>query len=53
MTNDQRYGFNFSNNLKLLRETYCLSTTELAHALGFKYNSTISEFERGKNTPSF
>lgn len=53
MTNDQRYGFNFSNNLKLLGETYYLSTTELAHALGFKYNSTISEFERGKNTPSF
>lgn len=53
MTNDQRYEFNFSNKLKLLRETYCLSTTELAHALGFKYNSTISEFERGKNTPSF
>lgn len=48
-----QYNFNFSNNLKLLRQTYHLSTTELANILGFKYNSTISEFERGKNTPSF
>lgn len=48
-----KYNLTFSNNLKILRQTYELSATELANRLGFKYGSTISEFEKGKNTPSF
>lgn len=47
------YDLNFSNNLKLLRQTYELSAAELSNRLGFKYGSTIIEFEKQKTTPSF
>ena len=43
----------FQANLKSLRYQYQLSTSELALKLGYKYGSTISEFENGKSTPSF
>lgn len=41
----------FAKNLKYLREKNAMEQTELAHRLGRKSSSSISEWEKGKYTP--
>lgn len=41
----------FSSNLKYLREMHKMEQIELAHKLGRKSSSSVSEWEKGKYTP--
>lgn len=43
----------FDKNLKFLREKFSMEQIELAHKLGRKSSSSISEWEKGKYTPNF
>lgn len=43
----------FDKNLKFLREKFGMEQIELAHKLGRKSSSSISEWEKGKYTPNF
>lgn len=41
----------FSQNLKYLRKKYDMEQIDLAHKLGRKSASSVSEWEKGKYTP--
>ncbi|WP_278970978.1 helix-turn-helix domain-containing protein [Megasphaera elsdenii] len=43
----------FSERLRLLRNEYMLTTEEMARLLGFKRQSSISNFESNRSYPSF
>jgi len=43
---------NFQSRLKMLRETYELSMTELAKLLMWSAPAAVNQFEKGKSTPS-
>lgn len=43
----------FAKNLKYLRNKYDIEQLDLAHKLGRKSSSSISEWEKGKYTPNF